>query len=207
LEDYDEGGRRPNDMSGGDEPRRSSRLIAMGCTPQSATLPHRLAAMNAGDDGEVLRSGVGELGPDGLAVGLVVCAPTTGESVDEDEAAPADAVGVDRTWFGPRGACVAYGDAFILSEPDRIVVEDVRDSTVLLDVAVTETQLDVSAMRLGTRDGRLCVLDERGGLTLHSRRAIASPQYIIGDSTSTALGRIDLAAVFAQAPPAMRDPR
>jgi hypothetical protein len=101
----------------------------------------------------------------------------------------------------------AQTSAFILSEPDRIVVEDVRDSTVLLDVAVTETQLDVSAMRLGTRDGRLCVLDERGGLTLHSRRAIASPQYIIGDSTSTALGRIDLAAVFAQAPPAMRDPR
>jgi hypothetical protein len=94
----------------------------------------------------------------------------------------------------------AQAPAFILCEPDRIVVEDVRDSTVLLDVRATETQLVVSAMRLGTRDGRFCVLDERGGLTLHNRRGIGSAQYVIGDSASTTLGRVDLASTFARTP-------
>jgi hypothetical protein len=94
--------------------------------------------------------------------------------------------------------------AFIVCEPDRIVVEDVRDSTVLLDVRATETQLVVSAMRFGTRDGRFCALDERGGLTLHNRRGIGSAQYIIGDSASRALGRVDLASTFAQPPSPVR---
>jgi len=97
--------------------------------------------------------------------------------------------------------------AFILCEPDRVVVEDVRDSAVLLDMTYMGAQLVVSAMRLGTRDGRLCVVDERGGLTIHNGRGIGGPQYITGDAVSTALDRIDLAAVFAQTSSAIRDMR
>jgi hypothetical protein len=92
--------------------------------------------------------------------------------------------------------------ACLRAEPQRVVVTDL-DSTVLLDVASANTQIIVSAMRLGTRDGRFCVLDQVGGLTLRHRSDIGNPDYITGHIVSTSLDRIDLSTTFASARPSV----
>jgi hypothetical protein len=90
---------------------------------------------------------------------------------------------------------------YLRAEKRHVVVRTTADATVLLDVALVDTQLIVSAMRLGTRGGRFCVLDPTGGLTLRHRAGIGNPEYHTGDIATMPLNQIDLATTFASVRP------